>query len=180
MHLKFKQRGNFSVEFAIVGIVLSVIFVFSADVIVKLSIRGKLDRLSFSLVNVLKERTQLYDEDYEIKNISEANIIYTIASNSLQRTLNSYESSRFGAVVEQLTFKSIGHANLPKTYIFGAYSCSLSQTIKDFEYLSVVTSWDRQATLYRVTLCYRTDNTFGSLINESYARVSSSSVMIGR
>ncbi len=179
MPLKFKQRGNFTVEFAIVGVALSIMFVFSADVIIKLSIRGKLDRLSYSLVNVLKERTQLYDEDYSITR-SEADTIYTIAQNSLRRMQASYKDSNFGAVVEELTFRSIGNPNAPKRYNLGSYACTLSQTIDQYDDLSVVTTWTRQATLYRVTLCYQTDNMFGSLVDESYTDVSSSSIMIGR
>lgn len=65
-NLKSKQRGIFSIEFAIVGICFSLLLAFSGDVIIKLSIKGKLDRLSYSLVNVLKERTQLYGMDYQL------------------------------------------------------------------------------------------------------------------
>ncbi|MUI55809.1 tight adherence pilus pseudopilin TadF [Aliivibrio fischeri] len=179
MPLKFKQRGNFTVEFAMVGLGLSLIFIFSADVIIKLSIKGKLDRLSYSLVNVLKERTQLYDEDYLITN-SESNEIFNIAKNSLSRTLGSYEDERFGAVIEELTFRDIGAPNTPVTYNYGSFSCPLSKRIGELDYLSVVTTWERQATLYRVTLCYQTDNMFGSVVGESYTDVISSSVMIGR
>lgn len=179
MPLRFKQRGNFTVEFAVVGVALSFMFVFSADVIIKLSIRGKLDRLSYSLVNVLKERTQLYDEDYVITQ-SEADTIFTIAQNSLRRMQQSYKDKNFGGVVEELTFRGIGNPNAPRRYNLGGYACPLAQTINEFDYLSVVTTWTRQATLYRVTLCYNTDNMFGSLVNESYMNVSSSSIMIGR
>ena len=55
LNLKSKQRGVFSIEFAIVGVVFSLLLAFSGDVIMKISIKGKLDRLSYSLVNVLKE-----------------------------------------------------------------------------------------------------------------------------
>lgn len=176
---KSKQRGNFSVEFAIVGLFFGLLLVFSGDVIIKLSVKGKLDRLSFSLVNVLKERTQLYDEDYEIKQ-AEAGAMQTIAVNSLRRTLGTFDTSKLGILVEELTFSDIGVANALNDFALGSQRCAVSQTLDKLANLSVITSWNRQASLYRVTLCYETDNWAGSLLDKEFTTVSSSSVMIGR
>ena len=178
-NLKFKQGGNFSVEFAIVGLFFGLMLVFSGDVIIKLSVKGKLDRLSFSLVNVLKERTQLYGEDYKIKP-AEATSLQTIAEHSLGRTLGTFDNSKFGILVEELTFSAIGAANPLNPFPLGSQSCEVSKTLAELAYLSVVTSWNRQASLYRVTLCYETDNWAGSLLGTDFTTVSSSSVMIGR
>ncbi|WP_122032108.1 tight adherence pilus pseudopilin TadF [Aliivibrio sp. EL58] len=179
MPLVFKQRGNFSVEFAVVGVALSLIFVFSADVIIKLAIKGKLDRLSYSLVNVLKERTQLYDEDYVLEK-QEADSMFVIAKNSMARMQSSYKSENFGVVVEELTFREINQPNSPTRYNLGSYTCSLPKTIDQYKDLSVVTTWTRQATLYRITLCYKTSNLFGSLVDQKFTDVNSSSIIIGR
>lgn len=183
MRLKSKyranQRGNFTVEFAVIGIVFSFLLVFSGDVIVKLSIKGKLDRLSYSLVNVLKERTQLYGEDYEITG-GEARALYNIAENSLVRTLSSYESARFGAFVEEQTFRDIDQPNRLNTFSIGTRRCAVERSLAQLTDLSVVTSWGRQATLYRVTFCYETNNWIGDLLGEDFTTVNSSSVMIGR
>lgn len=178
-NLKFKQKGNFSVEFAIVGAFVSLLLVFSADVILKISAKGKLDRLSYSLVNVLKERTQLYGNNYKITR-SEANAIVTIGRNSLSRTMASFNENQFGALVEELTFKGIKKPNPLKRYAIGGQVCNVAQPLSELSHLSVVTSWERQATLYRITLCYETDNWFGSIIGDSFTTVSSSSVMLGR
>ncbi|MFA1562326.1 tight adherence pilus pseudopilin TadF [Aliivibrio fischeri] len=179
MNLKFRVKGNFTVEFAVVGLGLSLIFIFSADVITRLSIKGKLDRLSYSLVNVLKERTQLYNDDYVLTK-SDASMIHNIGENSLRRMQGSYNNNKFGSIIEELSFSSIGNPNSRKYYEFGGYACSLSKEIDDFESLSVVTTWTRQATLYRVTLCYNSDNMFGDVINKKYSDVNSSSLIIGR
>lgn len=173
-----KQRGNFTIEFALVGVIFSLLLVFSGDVIIKLSVKGKLDRLSFSLVNVLKERTQLFDEDYQITS-SEAKSINEIARNSLRRTLMTYENDRLGVLVEELTFSDIGTPNILKSFSYEG-GCVVTNTLAELEYLSVITSWDRQASLYRVTACYETDNWSGELLGEEFTTVSSSSVIIGR
>lgn len=183
MLLKLKQTGNFSVEFAIVGIFFSLLLVFSGDVIIKLSVKGKLDRLSFSLVNVLKERTQLYSATSQI-NTGEAQALQKIAENSLNRTLGTFDKSKFGILVEELTFHGIGvaNANALNPFPLGTQRCAVSQTLDKLANLSVVTSWGRQASLYRVTLCYETDNWIGDLLDtgKEFTTVSSSSVMIGR
>ncbi|WP_390903526.1 tight adherence pilus pseudopilin TadF [Vibrio paucivorans] len=176
---KRTQRGNFTVEFAIVGVFFALLLAFSGDVIIKLSHNGKLDRLSFSLVNMLKERTQFFSEGQDIQ-LQDVDDLYLIAENSLRRTLGTYEAERFGVVIESLSFRGIGEANSPRSFQFGAYQCQLSLNMTDLEELSVVTSWGRQAPLYRVTLCYQTDNWFGRLVDGDYTRVQSSSVIIGR
>ncbi|WP_159654831.1 tight adherence pilus pseudopilin TadF [Vibrio atypicus] len=176
----FKQRGTFSVEFAIVGLIFSLLLVFSGDVIIKLSMKGKLDRLSYSMVNILKERTQLYSEDYTITQ-AEAREMYTISQGSLARMGgSSFDSTKYKTIVEELTFASNGSPNPVRTYSFGADVCSLSTTLRELRHLSVITSWDRQATLYRVTLCYETENWVGELLGGDFRIVSSDAVIIGR
>lgn len=174
-----KQKGNFTIEFAIVGVVLAVLLVFSMDIIIKLAYKGKLDRLSYSLVNVAKERTQLYGEDFSVTE-PDATALFNIATNSLRRTTDSFAADRLGMVIEGLTFADIGQANSANVFELGNYNCALPQNIGDMQDLSVVTTWGRQARLYRVTICYETDNLFGDLLGGEFTRVRSSSVIVGR
>lgn len=176
---KCKQSGNFTVEFAIVGLFFALLLVFSGDVIIKLSVKGKLDRLSFSLVNVLKERTALYTVKYQI-NAAEALAMQSIAVNSLSRTLGNFDAGKFGILVEDLTFAAIDKPNPLNSFPLGEQKCAPANTLDKLANLSVVTSWGRQATLYRVTLCYETDNWIGDLLGSAFTTVSSSSIMIGR
>nr|WP_216607665.1 tight adherence pilus pseudopilin TadF [Vibrio tubiashii] len=160
------------------GVVFSTMLIFTADIVVKLSVQGKLDRLSYSLVNVIKERTQFYGKDnYDIDNKMVADI-YKIATGSMQRTMGSYQASNVGGEFELLKFDLNG--NPTATRISKGTGCSLAQTISQQEDLSMVTSWGRRATLYRVTLCYETDNWAGSLFNEEFTSIQSSSLMMGR
>jgi tight adherence protein F len=172
------QRGSFSIEFAIVGVCFSLLLIFASDLVVKMSMKGKLDRLSFSAVSILKERTQLYDQ-VSSSNYSQAKQIYEITSLSLNRMSNTFSRDRFGVHVEEMTFSKTGKRNPIVTHQFGL-PFTTSQLITDLESLSVLSSWGRRVPLYRVSVCYQTDNWFGSLIGANYDLVCSESIMIGR
>lgn len=176
-----KQRGTFSVEFAIVGIFFSLLLAFSGDVIIKLSVKGKLDRLSFSLVNIVKEQTQFYDPDSNKALLrTDAQHLEEIASNSLRRTLGTFNVSNFGVLVEEVKFSSENVVSSFVSYDLAQQTCAVSRTLQELKNISVMSSWDRQVPLYRVTLCYETDNWIGDLLGSDFTTVSSSSIMIGR
>lgn len=46
-NLKYKQKGTFAIEFAIVGLFLGILLMVTIDSTIKISTKGKLDRLSF-------------------------------------------------------------------------------------------------------------------------------------
>lgn len=178
INLRSKQRGAFSIEFALLGVVFSTMLIFTADLVVKLSVQGKMDRLSYSLVNIIKERTQLYGKDnYDIDQAMVADI-YSVARSSLNRTLGGYDSANFGGEFELLQFDFEGNASV--STIEQGRGCQLDQTISQMQDLSMVTSWGRRATLYRVTLCYETENWAGDLFDEDFTTIQSSSIMMGR
>lgn len=178
-NLKSKQRGIFSIEFAIVGVFFSLLLVFSGDVIIKLSVKGKLDRLSYSLVNVLKERTELYGMDYQLtkKEVDSLNII---AKNSLSRTFGAFDENRYGMLVEELSFSEIDVPNPIISEQRGTETCHVGESIDNLKKLTVLSVRGRTMPLYRVALCYETDNWFGRLGEKSYTTVMSDSIVIGR
>jgi tight adherence protein F len=182
-NLTFRQQGNFIVEFAIVGIALSLLLTFSADVIVKLSYKGKLDRLSYSMVNLLKERTQLYGDGYSLGEDNVRDIV-NITKGSLHRMGKQFDEQKFGFRIEAVTFDSQQtptYQSFPQSSgLVSEITCTLSHSLNDMTYLSKVTTWGRRAALYRVTFCYDTANWFGRLFTETFTRVQSSSVIIGR
>lgn len=179
LNLKSKQQGVFSIEMAIIGVVFSLLLVFSGDVIIKLSVKGKLDRLSYSLVNIIKERTELYAVDSKIT-ANEVDAIYSIANNSLARTMGSFDATKLKILVEEQTFSGINTPNRAVRLPLGKPVCAVPQFLSQLTNLSVVSSWGRQVSLYRVTLCYDTDNWIGSKLGIDFTTVTSSSVMIGR
>ncbi|WP_162063690.1 tight adherence pilus pseudopilin TadF [Vibrio taketomensis] len=175
-----KQKGTFTIEFAIVGLFLSLLFVFAGDMTIKLAHKGKLDRLSYSLVNILKERTQLYGKDFNIKP-AEIESIANIARDSLRRTVQQFDQASFGYLIESVTFDQ---EQKPSYQFFNTNGvgvrCQAAQSLNQMQHLSKVTTWGRRATLYRVTLCYETDNWIGDLLDVDFTTVQSDAVMIGR
>lgn len=173
-----KEQGNFTVEFAIVAVFFSMLLVFSGDIITKLSVKGKLDRMSYSVANIVKERTQLFDESSFSITESEYKKADAIAQASLSRTLESFDSKLFGSVLEVQTFNNNFAPNDLQTFSSGNIACDIGDPLSPD--LSVITSWGRKATLYRITLCYETDNWFGELIGGEFKVVNSRSIAIGR
>lgn len=173
-----KEQGNFTIEFALVAVFFSFVLMFSIDLVAKISMKGKLDRMSFSSVNIIRERTQLFpDEGFEV---SEADFksIDTIIKGSLKRTLQGFNEARYGSLLEIQGFDQAGAAKAISIYKGGRYPCTQGKPFN--QKLSFYTSFHRKATLYRITLCYETSNFYGDLIGEDYKVVSSQSLTIGR
>ncbi|CAM3036238.1 tight adherence pilus pseudopilin TadF [Vibrio rarus] len=177
------QAGNFTVEFAIVGVVFALLLVFTSDLVVKLATHGKLDRMSFSAVSILKERTQ-FSSQHDIVPLTpiEVDNVYRIVERSLARTVGNFDENKLGFVVEEQRFNSNGQA-LPLSTIHASMhsaGCTLKQSLHSMQNLSLKSSWGRRFTLYRVTVCYQTENWFGDLVGKTFNSVSSSSVIMGR
>ncbi|WP_443090805.1 tight adherence pilus pseudopilin TadF [Basfia succiniciproducens] len=56
-----QQRGSVTIEFVFMLILLILILAFMTDLAMLRSTTGRLDNISYSLANILRERTQLYD-----------------------------------------------------------------------------------------------------------------------
>ncbi|MEL0636576.1 tight adherence pilus pseudopilin TadF [Marinomonas sp. TI.3.20] len=168
-----KEQGNFTVEFAIIAVFFSIILVFCANTVNQLAIRGKLDRMSYSAVSIIKERTQLFTADSFSVPKAEFDKMNLIVENSLARTMSHFDINDFGSVLEVQTFDSSLKANILDIHKIGI-ACNIGSALNPD--LSVVTSWGRKATLYRVTLCYKTTNLFGT----GSSTINSSSISIGR
>jgi tight adherence protein F len=171
-------RGNFSVEFAIVGLAFSFLLVFSADVIIKLAIKGKLERMAYSAASVIKERTQLFDEIYTIdKDTStEGESTYNYVKASMARTINNFNSESFGFSLDVFTYED-STVTLDNAYAANTIACTIKEPADD---LFITTGWGNTLTLYQVTLCYETDNWYGSLVGETFNRVSTYAAVMGR
>ena len=185
-----KQRGNFTIEFAIVGIFFGLLLVFSADLVLKLNVKGTLERLSYSMANVVKERTQLFNRDnnddannYQLTK-EQANEAYIITINSLNRTLGSFDKEKFGFDIQVFQRDNYGLGNIKPLDRWNSFdekkigiTCEGGEPKKE---LIFQTSWGRSATLYQVTLCYDTINWFGGLVGKNFSRVSVRSISVGR
>ncbi len=177
------QTGVFIIEFAFVLLAFSFVIVFTMDLVAKQSVKGKLDRLSYSLVSVLRERTQLFDGD-ETMSYQEATKAYNLIRKSLRSTLAPFEESRLSVLIEQQRFDEdknpISQNTNEHIFRMGSYACPAVTPLTNMQDLTPITQFDNRLTLYQVTLCYRTDNWFGSLVDEEYERVRSASISFGR
>ncbi|WP_394209275.1 tight adherence pilus pseudopilin TadF [Enterovibrio calviensis] len=183
MHSVSKQRGVFIIELTMILLVLSLIIVFTMDVVVKQTVKGKLDRLSYSLVSLLRERSQLF-EGNETMTFDEAAKSFSLIQRSLNSTMGNFDISRLGMVIEQQRFDANKNpiTAVVNQHIFtlGAYSCEPEEPLRQKMDLSPVTQFDNKLALYQVTLCYRTDNWYGDLAGETFERVRSISLSFGR
>ena len=57
------KKGSVKIEFALTLMILVIVFAFLADLVVQRSTQAKLDNTSLSLVSILRERVQLYDDN---------------------------------------------------------------------------------------------------------------------
>ncbi len=174
-----KQHGNFTVEFAIVAVFFSLLIAFSGDLIIKLSIKGKLDRMSYSASSIIKERTQLFNSIYDIdESITKEGLnTYNIVKASLSRTMKSFDENKFGY---SLDIYKLDKLNVIREKVYkypNGIECSVSTPDKD---LFITTTWGRTLILYQVTLCYQTNNWFGILLGKTFNRVQSYSIVMGR
>lgn len=172
-----KSKGTFTVEFAIVGVIFSLLLVFTGDLVIKLGTRGQLDRMAYSMTGLLKEKSQLFDLQEDL-NQNDAEKTYQIVKKSLTRTLGGFNENRFGYVVDVRR-----GSEFADTWRFGGIKndCSSRDLAgPNTQDLGFETSWARQATLYQVTLCYDTLNWYGHLLGKDFSRVSSNAIMVGR
>lgn len=180
-----KSKGTFTVEFAIVGVIFSLLLVFTGDLVIKLGTRGQLDRMAYSMAGLLKEKSQLFDLQEDLnqneaeKTYQDAEKTYQIVKKSLTRTLGGFNENRFGYVVDVRRGSEFAITiTFPPDRINDCSSRDLAGP--NTQDLGFETSWARQATLYQVTLCYDTLNWYGHLLGKDFSRVSSNAIMVGR
>lgn len=172
-------EGTFTVELGVMALAFSLIFAFCGDVVVRLSTKGKLDRMAYSAVTIIKERTALFDtNDFSNNDDAQFNSLVTIVSNSLKRTLGSFDETEFGMTLEVAL--SDGKTVISKTTkkTDEDITCEPAEALTSA--IAVTKSDKTKTTLYRVTLCYQTENWFGALVDKDYGLVSTNAVSIGR
>lgn len=170
-----KQSGTFAVEFAVLAFGLVFLIAFCGDVVMRLATHGKLDRIAYSSVSMIRERTALFSGvDMKASDSTQFNDLWSIAQSSLQRVMGGYEVEKFGMVLEVLTFDDTGVAQPLIIFTDSDDSnCQVSSALG-----SIISG--SATSLYRVTLCYQTDNWFGSLIGKDYGLVRSNALSVGR
>lgn len=182
--MKKRQQGSFVVELSFVLIFFSFVIVFMADIAMQLFHQSNLQRASYSLVNVLKERSRFYIDIDEDKHQI---IRFQVDDNDLKdmqimadRLLNSSNEKpvNYGIRIESLSNSS---DNNPSLVEFGLLSCLSDAKLKIGTSLLPNNLDESEYTLYQVSLCYQIDSWFSRLINlDDKHTIASSAVMVGR
>lgn len=170
------QKGSFTVELSFVLVGLCLIYLFSTDLSHKLLMQSALDRTSFALVNILKERTRYYQGDIQ-KNTNldveeqQRLDMQKLAARLLNQDVDSVMiniQSLVGEVVSESETLQTDNCTAPEIY---------SEGYKEL----VPVEEGLVYPLYSVTVCETYPSWFGVFANSSETlTLSSTSVMPGR
>ncbi len=187
-HSRSRQTGTFAIELALVGVFMAICMAFISDMAGKQTLQGHLQRLSYSAVNIIKERTQLYSGDSNIT-AGQVDALYEIVSNSMARGMSGFDEQNLGMVVEQLKYDSDWSLDTnpdakTDTVIAKGFNCNLNSgsLLDSISQLHFDSNWGSIPAIYQVFLCYRDNNWFGHAIGEDndFVMVRSHSIMLGR
>lgn len=152
----FKNKnGSVTIEFFFMVLILGIIFAFMADLVMLRSTLGKLDSASFSLVNVLRERTQLYGGNADLNRTRDLNQFEQLAKLALFGDKNS--TQKVDVVLEYWRQDVNGRDQVQTEST--SPTCSPYQPISQFRDLSPfseVENRERKVPMYQVTLCVDT------------------------
>ncbi|MDU8924167.1 tight adherence pilus pseudopilin TadF [Pasteurellaceae bacterium LIM206] len=140
------KKGSVTVEFVFMLVLLALIFAFMADLVFIRSSLGKLDNASYSLVNVLRERQQLYDGNEALRQ-EDLSLFQQMAS----QILLGEKDQNLAIYLEELSFRG----NTPYYSTLGAEICRPGTTLDRLENLSPRSEIrnERKIPIYQVTVC---------------------------
>ena len=175
-----KQVGVFTVELALVTVIIFSFITFTSELTIRQSIHGLLQNLSFSGVSLIKERTQLYDSNATVSH-DQATDLFRLLSQSMSRSFAGFRESNFGMTIEQVTFRNKDiKAPVLSLYKKGISCPSGGKRLTRETQLFFLTERGNPIPLYRVSLCYQKgDNSFLSQLTNRQ-KLASSAIMIGR
>ncbi|MGF1726086.1 tight adherence pilus pseudopilin TadF [Photobacterium nomapromontoriensis] len=176
-----QQQGVFAIELVFVLLGLCVFFLFVSDLSHKLLTRSQLDRTSFALVNILKERTRYYAD------VSGDTRIVRYALNDkdnedmqiLAARMLNVSREQVAVGIESLVDKQSQYLS---SEVFDRLNCKPATLIKEHGLLIPKKKNEKTYPLYQVTLCARHDGWFLPFISNKDGKVLivSSSVIAGR
>jgi tadF len=180
------KRGSVTIEFIFMLILLTFIFAFLADFVIVRSTQGKLDNASYSLVNVLRERIQLFgdngtatltdDDLHDFEKVARG-LLYGDKNDDNQKVL---------IVLEHFWREPGSTSNKFERLPSSSNGCEPYRKIEELVHLSPNSEINdgRKIPLYQVTLCAETNSFFKSLYlskeNQSLGLIRSSSLAVSR
>ncbi|OAN14031.1 hypothetical protein A3K86_12525 [Photobacterium jeanii] len=189
-----KQRGSVAIELTFVLGALAMCMMFAGDLAAKMTIQGELDNLSYSMVNIIRDRSALYSTPHAKKvreELSKADAaqIDRIVRSTLSRQRVGFSEHKYALIVEGAQFYNAASKDIPpsiKNYdIFQFGNRQLSCDVLDkseFTTLAPYTNKKRYMPMYRVTVCYESPDLFQRFAQSSSQPIviRSSSINVGR
>ena len=173
------QKGSFTIELVFVLTALWGVYLFGADLSHQLFVRAKLDRSSFALVNVIKERTRYFEADVLAgKNLSVTHNDLLDLAAVAGRMLN-IPPEDVAIRIESLTNKT--NMTVFTSDKFKSLNCK-TDSIRSYAELVPVEN-TVVFPLYRVSLCEEQTSWFKPFFNggnSTTVAITSSSIMPGR
>ncbi len=145
------KKGAVTVEFFFMVLLLGILFAFMADLVVLRSTLGKLDSASFSLANVLRDRTQLYEGRERIEQ-DELRRFQQLAKFLIFGDKNSNEKIE---VVLERWWQDVNGGDQVQV-VGNIANCQPYKPInelRDLSPYSEVENRERKVPLYQVTIC---------------------------
>lgn len=147
-------HGAVIIEFTFVIFIITLLIKLMISVATYQSTIGKLDRISYSIAGIVRERGIIYSTDTELTQ-NQVDELKMLADKMLLRS--GLQRSNLEITVETLSFivstpeiKSIDNS---KTFSLGLGTCQPIQPLRDMTALSPYTNSARWLPLYQVTLC---------------------------
>lgn len=193
MHKKYKSKniiintsGAMIIEFSLVFLIIALFIKSMISIAEHYSTIGKLDRISYSLAGVIRERSQLYHDD-NILTQQQVNQLHDLAESML---LNSNIPSHDLAIrVDTIHFKQPQSSDIEnrviddiKTLSFSVGSCEPDSPLRGLTHLSSFSNAGRWIPLYQVTLCFPAASWYSTLLNQNGPAIAikSSSITVER
>lgn len=180
------KRGSVTIEFIFMLVLLTFIFAFLADFVIVRSTQGKLDNASYSLVNVLRERIQLFG-DNGTANLTDDDLhdFEKVARGLLYGDKNN-DNQKVFIVLEHFWRDPVSQKDQFERFPKSSNGCEPYRNIESLVNLSPNSEINngRKIPLYQVTLCAETNSFFKSLYlskeNQSLGLIRSSSLAVSR
>ncbi|USD61765.1 membrane associated secretion system protein [Vibrio sp. SCSIO 43140] len=172
------QKGVFAIELAFVLIGICAIYLFATDLSQQLLVRAKLDRSSFALVNVIKERSRYFGADVAARsNLQVTAQDLSDLTAAASRMLNNSAEDVALQIESYVTDQGLVTLKSDK---FTSLGCQ-TDTLSDYQNLIPVEKGVSYP-LYRVTLCEEHHSWFEAFSagGSTDMRLTSSSIMPGR
>lgn len=193
------NRGSAVIEFFFSAIVLLLLLFFMIDLAFTRGTIGKLDNLSYSMVNLLRERTQLYgkgNEDLSAPELKNGKIVYKDVENFRRLAKAMYYGDSHSDKPLYIVLRSLQFNATPPTQKAvlndtqsqpqgDTAQCTPTTDLTTLANIAPRSELDNYRTLplYQVTVCVPSHSIFESFIagNAAAGRVlRSSSVSVGR